>query len=375
MRIMFYSQHVLGIGHFFRSMEIVKALHRHEVVFIEGGIPLENFSPPVHVRRVLLPPLMMDVEFKGLDLKGGNLAEIKEKRKRVLFECFQAFNPHILITELFPFGRKQFRFELIPILERIRKERLPTRVVCSLRDILVEKADPRAYEESVIAVLNEYYHLLLVHSDPRITFLEETFEHVGRISIPIRYTGFVAKEPPIPSGKHTGKRIVASSGGGKVGVDLLASAIKAVQSLQDHDLVLKVFTGPFLDPEDKAYLSGLASMDRRTMLHPFSMDFLSELVAADLSISMAGYNTCMDIISTGVKALVYPFPQNREQRMRAEKLESLGILKVLRSLDVSRLASCIRKDLESPPLTPLSQTLDLSGAKNTVSIIEGEFLA
>ena len=43
-------------------------------------------------------------------------------------------------------------------------------------------------------------------------------------------------------------------------------------------------------------------------------------MAADLSVSMAGYNTCMNIIQAGVPALVYPFAQNREQTFRAQRL-------------------------------------------------------
>ena len=55
----------------------------------------------------------------------------------------------------------------------------------------------------------------------------------------------------------------------------------------------------------------------------FTNEFLSFLAAADLSISMAGYNTCMNVLAAGVTALVWPFGQNREQRLRGEKLAAL----------------------------------------------------
>jgi len=60
---------------------------------------------------------------------------------------------------------------------------------CSLRDILVEKTNQAAYEKWVLDLLNGFYNLLLVHSDPRLITLEETFAQVDKISIPIHYTG------------------------------------------------------------------------------------------------------------------------------------------------------------------------------------------
>ena len=370
MRILLYSQHVLGIGHFFRSMELARALHEHEVLFVEGGDPLSGFTAPAHVKRLLLPALMMDAEFKTMEVRQGSLEEIKEVRTSLLLKAFRDFAPHVLLTELFPFGRRQFRFELLPVLRTIREEHMPTRVVCSLRDILVEKTDQAAYETWVIEVLNRYYSLLLVHADPRLVLLEETFSQIDRITIPIRYTGFVSRPLP-PVMREPGHRvIVASSGGGKVGTDLLAAAIAAVKTLPDPDLLLKVFLGPFMGPPDREALQNLAANDHRTLLMPFSSDFLAELLTADLSISMAGYNTCMDLLNTGIKALVYPFRQNREQGLRAGKLESLGLVRVIRDLDPVSLARAIAQALTSPPAPPANERINLNGAVNTAIFLD-----
>jgi len=367
---MLYSQHVLGIGHFFRSMEIARALHGHEVMFVEGGDPLVDFTTPPHVRRFFLPSLMMDADFKSMEARSGSLDEIKKVRMGLFLDAFLDFNPHVLITELFPFGRRQFRFELMPVLQAIRNQRMSTRVVCSLRDILVEKAKQSEYERWVLDILNTHYDLLLIHSDPRIISLDETFTQMDKILVPIHYTGFVTR--PIPAvGKLPGRRvIVASSGGGKVGTDLLEAAIQAVQSMTDRSVCLKVFLGPFMDEGEKGLLVKLAGADPRTTLHPFSSDFLSELMASDLSISMAGYNTCMDILSAGVKAIVYPFPQNREQALRARRLETLGLLKVIREVDSESLEVSIREALaETFPGASPRKPLDLAGAARTRQFI------
>jgi predicted glycosyltransferase len=368
MRIMLYSQHVLGIGHFFRSMEIARALKDHEVLFVEGGDPLPGFLPPNHVSRFLLPPLMMDAEFKSLGAGDGGIEEVKTARRKLLLDKVQDFAPQVFLTELFPFGRRQFRFELLPVLKFLRERLHPVRVICSLRDILVEKDDQASYERWVLDILNSNYDLLLIHSDPRLIALEETFSQVDAIRIPIQYTGFICKPLPSAGKRPEQKVIVASSGGGKVGVDLLAATIVAVQSLPDSRILLRVFIGPFMEMADQETLHHLARRDARTVLHPFSPDFQAELTAADLSISMAGYNTCMDLISTKVRALVFPFPQNREQGLRARKLARLGLVEVIRRPDAVSLAGMISDALGAYAPHP-DPNLDLGGAAKTARLI------
>jgi predicted glycosyltransferase len=163
-------------------------------------------------------------------------------------------------------------------------------------------------------------------------------------------------------------RVVASSGGGKVGADLLASCIQAVNLLPGREIELRVFIGPFMEEKHVAHLKLLASADSRIKILPFSNDFLTELASACLSISMAGYNTCMDVLSSGVKALVYPFSQNREQGIRAVKLEQMGMLHMIKTLDPQSLATSILETLEGDS-TRSAPAINLSGAMNTASYI------
>ena len=83
---MLYCQHVLGIGHFFRGMAIARALAGHDVLFVEGGEPLKGFDPPAHVKRLFLPPLMMDPEFDHLQARSVDLDGVKAARKELLLE-------------------------------------------------------------------------------------------------------------------------------------------------------------------------------------------------------------------------------------------------------------------------------------------------
>jgi len=82
MKIILYCQHVLGVGHFFRSLEICRALKGHEVILVSGGTPVDTPLPD-HVREVRLPELMMDPDFKNL-YTGDNdrsMDRIKKERR------------------------------------------------------------------------------------------------------------------------------------------------------------------------------------------------------------------------------------------------------------------------------------------------------
>ena len=144
MRISCYCQHVLGIGHLHRSLEICKVIStEHDVTLILGGPEASIDTEGMEVQH--LPGLKMDHNFQNLIpcTAGRQLEDVKRERKELLIDHFVHYQPDIFITELYPFGRKAFRFELEPVLSSIREGSLPPcRCYCSVRDILVEKREP-----------------------------------------------------------------------------------------------------------------------------------------------------------------------------------------------------------------------------------------
>ncbi|MGB5985582.1 MAG: glycosyltransferase [Desulfobacterales bacterium] len=370
MKIIVYCQHVLGLGHFFRTLEICKALKDHQVILVTGGEPVD-VSLPAHMREVRLPALMMDAEFSELYAVDptDDLKTLQRGRLKHLAQLFRQEKPDIFWVELYPFGRKAFRFELDPLLQGVRRGILPPcRVICSLRDILVEKPDPEAYAQRVLTVLNREFQALLVHADPRIVRLEETFPWVSQIQIPLVYTGFVAPAAPWGAPQVARHRlglsasrplVVASAGGGQVGGALLAATIAGFKRLQGQTQAhLEVFTGPYLDSKTFDEFAGQQSESIR--VRRFTADFPALLRAADLSVSMAGYNTCMNLVAAGIPALVYPFAQNHEQRLRSEKIAQTAPWQVLSEDDLSapRLAELMARGMAAP------RNLDLAIALN-----------
>lgn len=377
-KIMFYCQHVSGMGHFIRSMEIVRGLKDFDVCFLSGGEVAWDFELPPSVEMVNLPPIRFDEDFKDIQSVDNllNLNEVKEVRKERLLCEFERVRPDIIIFELFPFGRRKFTFELVPLLDRVLSSGRSTKVVCSLRDILVSKRDQTRYEEQVCDLMNQYFDLLLIHSDPSFQRLEDTFSRVKDIKCEIRYTGFVVQRPQqnhisleedtphIPAGEPF---ILVSIGGGRIGYKLLECAIESshiVEETMPHRML--IFTGPYMPDELLLKLQCMVEKTPNIKIHRYTPQFLSYMEKAALSISLAGYNTCMNIITTGVKALILPLTgiNKEEQTIRADKLEKLGIVATIspQELHPDCLAEKIIRCLKTEPI---SSNLDVNGVNNT----------
>lgn len=334
MRFLVYCQHVLGIGHLVRTYEILQHLTGHRVVLVLGG-PRADLPPPPHVEVVQLPGLRMDAAFSGLlpvD-PGSSLDRIKQQRTRRLLELFAAIRPDILLIELFPFGRNSFRFELEPLLDQAGKNH-NCQVVCSVRDILVERDNTQKFEQRVIDRLNRWFDLLLVHSDPEVIRLDATFSRVTDISIPVCYTGYIGQQhiPPLAAAESPVAQspdqplIVASAGSGSVGYTLLNAVLKAHRQLSPP-CRLQVFTGPYLEDQQFTLLRETAGPGAQVCR--FTSSLPQWLGAAQLSVSMGGYNTTMNILAAGCPALIFPFQQNHEQGLRARKLSSCAPIELL----------------------------------------------
>jgi predicted glycosyltransferase len=381
MKIIFYCQYVWGMGHLFRSLELVRALAGHDVVLIAGGRKVD-VRLPGHVTLVRLPGLYMDEQFTTLipEEAGKTVDDVQRERKDILFSLFEKHRPDALMIELYPFGRTKFGFELQPLLEEIRRGRFgEMKVVCSLRDILVEKKKPLAYEERVLNLLNTYFDLLMIHSDEQLQALDETFSRMGDIRVPAVYTGFVSPKADPAAGRELRraqgigpdeKLIVVSAGGGRSGYALLSCVLDAYRLLAHSDRIrIEMFAGPFRDPAEFKQLTA-KSIDGIRVRY-FTDRFLDYLSAADLSISLAGYNTCMNLLAARVPSLVLPYSKQREQPIRVEKIKHFIPMKILRDRDIEPglLSRHIEEMLlESRPSGAVP--VNLNGAANTARWLE-----
>lgn len=380
MKIILYCQYVWGMGHLFRSLELARALSDHQVILVAGGREVD-VELPEHVTLVRLPGLYMDEQFTTLMAEDADQSVefIQHQRKVILMSLFQQHRPDILMIELYPFGRTAFGFELQPLLDWIHMGRFgDIKVVCSLRDILVEKRKQEFYEERVINMLHTYFDLLLIHSDDQLLTLDETFSRMNDIQIPVVYTGFVAQKTDPAAGRKLRrelgieseqKLVVVSAGGGRSGYALLNCILDAYPSLQQTDSIrIEMFAGPFREPDEFKKLAAKAANGIR--IRRYTRRFLDYLSAADLSVSLAGYNTCMNLIAARVPALIYPYSQQQEQPLRVAKIDKLIPMKILQDKDIEpqRISRYIHQMLLEPrPVEPVAVNLD--GAAHTAKYL------
>ena len=231
MKALIHVQHLLGTGHIVRAAAIGRALAAQgvAVVLATGNRPPPTLDTTGLTVAALPFARARDSLFKViLDAAGNPIdAAWQAARAEATRELFCAVRPDILLTETWPFGRRAFAFEMLPLLELARGQTRPPLVAASIRDILVQKADP-AKERAMAEIAATGFDRVLVHADPALIRLEESFRFADRIADRIRYTGFVHDpsrlEPPGEDGRD---EVIVSAGGGAVGAHLIAAAGQA----------------------------------------------------------------------------------------------------------------------------------------------------
>ena len=122
--------------------------------------------------------------------------------------------------------------------------------------------------------------------------------------------------------------------------------------------------------ENEAYEKLVARCAPGIRIQRYTRHFPDYLYAADLSVSLAGYNTCMNLLVTQVPALVYPYSRQREQPMRVNKIKNMLPMKVLDEEDIQpvRLGDHIVRMLDQKR-TLKTLPIDLDGAANSTNFL------
>jgi predicted glycosyltransferase len=339
------------------------------VTVVTGGTPVAGFPGP-GVSHVALPAVTSgDQGFSGLaDLDGNPVDEaFKARRRDMLLALFAETRPDIVVIEAFPFGRRQMRFELLPLLDAISLASPRPHLVTSVRDILQERVKAGRNEESA-ELIKQHFDLVMVHGDPDFARLDETFPLAAGFSEKVAYTGLVAGPEPEPAAENFD--VLISAGGGAAGAELARSAVEAAKLLPDSGRWCLI-TGPNLPQPD--FDAVMAAAPSGLDVFKFRRDFASLLGGARLSVSQAGYNTVCDILRAGCRSVLVPFAAGgeTEQEFRADRLEHLGLASVVNEagLTAARLAETIAAALAGPP--PPRHPLDLDGACKSAQVLRG----
>jgi predicted glycosyltransferase len=333
LRIAIYSQDGFGLGHMQRTCSIAWEIYRLRAdasILTFSDSQLGQFFPvSPHHDYIKLPSI---AKVSAGNWKATHLSmtfpEILHLRKQLISHVLLNYAPDIFLVDHMPHGAMG---ELLPALEAMKHSRIHTQVILGLRDILdsPDVTIERWKVEGAYDVLEHYYSRILVFGMQSVYDVAEQYQIPEAQAKKIRYCGYVtnlttASNADLVRARYMANQpsdarlIVVMAGGGADAYPMMSTLIDALPGvLQDQPCVLAVVTGPFM-PADL-----IEDLTRRAAGLPIHMmesvkDSLSYIAAADLVISMAGYNTTVEILRMKTPAILIPRAgPSAEQRTRA----------------------------------------------------------
>jgi len=381
-RVLFHVQSMVGIGHIRRAAAICTGLDAAgiEVHVAFGGIWRED-ADFGGARFHQLPPVRAaDLSFKTyLDADGREIDDAwRDHRRQALQDLFDRVAPDLVLLEMFPFGRRVMRFELLPLLDHAKTLPQPPGIFCSVRDILVEQTKASRVPQ-MRDIANRYLDCILVHGDPALIPFDATFPETAALTPALVYTGYAT--PTVrddgPTDREIGRgEVIVSCGGGATGGPMLRAAIAARPMTRLADRPWRLMAGPHLPAAEIAAVTDAADAvaDGGIRFGANSDRFADMLRNCLLSVSHAGYNTTLDLLATRCRSVVVPVEGadrlETEQPLRARLLAERGVWQVVPedALTPENLAVAIDQALDAPP--PPDLPLGLDGVANTVREID-----
>jgi len=328
-----YSQDGFGLGHMQRTSSIaweIYRLHEEASILTFSDSQLGQFFPiSPHHDYIKLPSIAKDGpgNWKATHLS-MSFPEILHLRKQLLSHVLLNYAPDIFLVDHMPHGAMG---ELLPALEAMKHSRFHTRVILGLRDILdsPEVTINRWRVEGAYDAIDRYYARILVFGMKDVYNVVEKYQMSEGNASKVFYCGYVTNLATA-NNAHTlrarylankpvdTRLIVVMAGGGADAYPIMSTLINALPKVLEHQkCVVAVITGPFMPAEL------IADLNRRAEQLPIYMmesvhDSLSHISAADLVISMAGYNTSVEILRMRRSAIMIPRAgPSAEQRTRA----------------------------------------------------------
>lgn len=373
-RVMMYGHDSFGLGHLRRNLNLAGSLVEHvpgcEVLIATGSPCSSSFPLPPGVASVKLPSVTKDDRGDYVPRQlAGAMERVARIRRGLLLETFRTFEPDVLIVDHSIVG---LFGEVEPLLREAR--RCGVRTVLGLRDVIDSPAavDREWAGDLCRWAFSEAYDRILVYGDPSVFDPRTEYTFPGGAASRLEFTGYVVR----PRGKRSRRpypslrpSVLVTVGGGEDGADRLYRYLEALEAhpvAWDSTLLL----GPLIPERDARQLKRAARAHRRISVHRFHADLPRLLSDADVVVSMAGYNTCAEVLQSETPAVFLPrtFPR-QEQRIRADRLAARGWGLSLTDPDPKDLHAAVCHQLFAP--REPSELPDLAGASTVGRIVGG----
>jgi predicted glycosyltransferase len=366
-------QSLLGSGHLRRALLVAEALAARgaAVTLVNGGLP-GPWAAASGIEVAQLPPVIAKgTDFATLVEPDGTpvTSVLRAERGRRLLELLAQERPDVLITEMFPFGRRGFKGELVPLLDAAVASSSPPVIAASVRDVLVSKPDPARYAW-MAGLCQRYYDRVLVHGDARLLPFAASFPLAETLGQRLAHTGYVRPSAPTPTaGLGSTPAVLVSAGGGAVGDRLLGSAL-AARALSAWREAAWLLVGGHNLPQ-AAFASLEAQMPAGCSLVRHRADLPVLMGRCQVSVSQAGYNTVVEGLIARARMVLVPFAAagEDEQARRATRLHDLGLAAMIAESALTPMALADAIDRRAAAPRPVVGAWSFDGAERSAEIL------
>jgi len=375
--ILMYSHDTYGLGHIRRTMAIASHLLREHInILILTGSPIVGrFSFPEQMDFVRVPGMIKKTneEYLPLSIKIDS-RHVLNIRKNIITATAKAFKPHLFIVDKEPLGLKK---EVLPTLKWLKRCMPETRTILGLRDIMDDAVTVQEdwKRKGIYEILNQLYSEIWVYGNQKFYDPIQEYAIPKHISEKMLFTGYIPRKIPGKKAvrqlrKEQGldkdeKLVVVTTGGGGDGFAVMDTYLNMLESAtQPLPFKSVLITGPFMaDRETKEVIERARRLGVRT--YQFCRVMEKMLAAADLVVSMGGYNTVCEILSQGTPALIIPREVPRkEQLIRAQVLYNHNLVDYIpwHSFSPKILRESVHAILERPePYRDAISRFELTG--------------
>lgn len=374
--LLIYRQQSDGIGKLLQCLMVCRSLRQQflPVVMNSGPLP-DGIEVPDGVEVVQMPGCSHLPE-PGIfsPQRALNRQCDRADRREFILQILADLNPIVLMIDTFPFGDASLADDLIPLLEQAKNRSGGSPyVVCCLQDIQrFSGFNPQKRDDRTAELLENYFDMVLVHTDPAFARLEEFFQPRNTLSIPVHYTGFLVPRQNIAAVAGVREeRLLVSAGGGATGRPLFHAALEAQRLLwAAQRLPMTIVTGPLVTKKEWSEMQLLSEKSHALTIKRSVPNMGAEMRKVHWSISQCGYGTATETIASRVAALFVPSrgSRNLEQMDRARRLAHWGVGRLLVHEHLNG-ASLANEIVELVRFMPRETGFSMAGLACTVSLI------
>jgi len=375
--VMTYSHDGFGLGHLRRNTTIASVLARQvpdsSVLMLIGCPSGAVFKLPTGVDFIKLPSVIKRNTGVWLPLRLRiGLEKTKALRVATIQEAVSVFHPQVLLVDHVPVG---IWGELLPSLQMLKRRSDAPRIVLGLRDILDAPEVTRTLweREGTYEAIRRYYDEIFIYGRKEIFDTGAHYGLDGEFAPKLRYVGYVCEQEPYKSQDEMrnelqveNKLLVVTGGGGADAFPMMLECMKAFKLLGANSELEAIFiTGPLMESGQREHLRELArGLKARVLVHVD--DHLNYMNAADLVVTMGGYNSLYQLVRLRKKGLVIPRPgPSAEQQTRARLFSQRGLVDAIfpGELSPTRLADKLMGDLERTDYPIYDPEMDTDGSR------------